>query len=62
MQVADALSQETRIKSGVPQGPVIEQLLFLLFVNDLPDVINLTTLFFADDVKVASPRSQSDCL
>ncbi len=57
VQVADALAQETRIKSGVPQGSVIGPLLFLLIVNDLPSVINVTTLFFADDVEIISPRS-----
>ncbi len=45
------MSQETRIKSGVPQGSVIGPLLFLLFVNHLPNVIDVTTLPFADDVK-----------
>ncbi len=60
--MADALSQETRIKSGVPQGSVVGPLLFLLFVNDLSSVINVTTLLFADDVKMVSPRSQSDLL
>ncbi len=42
--MANVLSQETRIKSGV--------LLFVLFVDDLPRVITLTTLLFAYDVKV----------
>ncbi len=41
---------------------MIGQLLFLLFVSDLPNVINVTTLLFADDVKMVSPRSQSDLL
>ncbi len=50
--MADALSQETRIKSGVPQGSVIGPLLFLVFVNDLPSVISVTTLLFADDAKM----------
>ncbi len=43
-------------------GSVIGSLLFLLFVNDLPSVINVTKLRFADDVKVVSPRSQRDLL
>ncbi len=34
----------------------------MLFINDLPSVINMTTLLFADDVKTVSPRSQSDLL
>ncbi len=63
MQVADALSEETRIKSGVPQGSMVE-LLFLLVVNDLISVTSVTTQLFAadDDVKMVSPRSQSDIL
>ncbi len=57
VHVADALSQETRIKSGVPQGSAIGPLQFLVFVNDLPSVINVITPLFADGVKVGSPRS-----
>ncbi len=58
--VADALTQETRIKSGVAQGSLIGPLLFLLFVNDLPSIINVTKLLFADDVKMVSPRLKND--
>ncbi len=62
VQVVDALSQETRIKCGVPQRSEIGPLLFLLFVNDLPIIIIVTTLRFVNDVKMVSPRSQSDRL
>ncbi len=33
-------------------GSVIGSLLFLLFVNDLASLINVTTLLFADDIKI----------
>ncbi len=35
---------------------MIGPLLFLLFVNDLTSVIGVTTLIFADDAKMVSPR------
>ncbi len=36
LQVADASSQEIGMKSGIPKGSGIGQLLFLMFANDLP--------------------------
>ncbi len=60
--MADVFSQDIKIKSGVPQESVIGPFLFLLIVNDLPSVINVTTLLFSDDVKMVLPRSQSDRL
>ena len=37
------------VTSGVPQGSVIDPILFLLFINDLPDGFKSQVRLFADD-------------
>ena len=50
--VGDSFSEVLKIVSGVPQGSVLGPILFLLFVNDLPDNIKSRILLFADDLKL----------
>jgi len=46
------------VSSGVPQGSVLDPLLFLIYVNDLDSVISHSTLkLFADDVLLYAPAN-----
>ena len=50
------------VKSGVPQGSILGPIMFLVYVNDMPDDIACTAKMFADDTKVYNTiRVFEDC-
>jgi hypothetical protein len=54
-------SEHCDVISGVPQGTVLGPVLFLLFINDLPTVIDSQCKLFADDLVVyRQVRDQED--
>ncbi len=56
-------SNREAVISGVPQGSVLGPVLFVLFINDLPDVVSASTKLFADDTKIYSRINNiNDCI
>ena len=56
-------SDPVPVLSGVPQGSVLVPILFLIFINDLPNNIKSSVRLFVDDcVLYMNIHSLHDCL
>lgn len=47
-------SEWSKVSSGIPQGSVLGPVLFLIYINDMPDVIAVIIKLYADDAKLYS--------
>ena len=53
-----AVSDWNEVNKGVPQGSILGPLLFVLFMNDLPDVVQECSIaLYADDIMLYASHS-----
>ena len=52
-EISNKVSNWAKVKHEVPQGSILKPLLFFLYINDLPKIINktLAPIIFADDTR-----------
>ena len=53
-------SKWTKVSSGVPQGSIVGPILFLLYVNDIPENLSCASEMFADDTLLFNSGNPSD--
>ena len=49
---AGSVSEWARVINGVPQGYVLGPLLFICYINDMPDTLDSMIHLYADDLKL----------
>ena len=46
------MSKCHHVTSGIPQGSVLGPILFAIYINDMPEMVESSTYLFADDTNI----------
>ena len=60
VNVEGKVSDWATVKSGVPQGSVLGPILFVIYINDMPNVVTNACKLFVDDAKIFADASKRD--
>lgn len=55
-------SDKAHLTGSIPQGSVLGSLLFIIYINDLPKIINEHCVLFADDISIVFPVTNENKL
>ena len=58
--LGDTVSDWSAVTSSVPQGSVLGPTLFILYINDLVDIIKNRSILYADDTKIICPVASAE--
>ena len=62
VRVNSTYSNYTKVRSGIPQGSILGPLLFVIFINDLPEGLSSHCKIFADDTKLYGSPEDHDSI
>ena len=60
VNVHDKFSTTAELRCGVPQGSILRPLLFLLYINDMPQVVDCDLFLYADDTSLLYQHKDLD--
>ncbi|KAI5634693.1 reverse transcriptase (RNA-dependent DNA polymerase) domain-containing protein [Phthorimaea operculella] len=59
-ELQSVCSELQEVKGSIPQGSVIGSILFLIYINNLPKILDIESVLFADDISLIFKFKKAD--